>query len=214
MQTQAERNRIAINVWTARIIPVILTSVVGYATYVLVALLCGKIFATSVFTSLLTLSTVQYVLREYRDKAAAIPILTIYVILFLLMATSFFRLVYITVFDPPYLPLGLAAHRDQAPKNARGKTTSEEDSIGGGEYYQGTSSVGPIGTKNDPDSPGLELFYTKDVFICEMDGKPRWCSSCANWKPDRTHHCSDAGRCIERMDHFCPWYAIAHCGQF
>lgn len=60
--------------------------------------------------------------------------------------------------------------------------------------------------QNDPDSPGLEKFYTKEVFTCEGDGKPRWCSECSNWKPDRTHHCSDVGRCIYKMDHFCPWY--------
>jgi hypothetical protein len=39
--TQAERNKIATNVWTARVIPIVLAGVVGYASYVLVALLCG-----------------------------------------------------------------------------------------------------------------------------------------------------------------------------
>jgi palmitoyltransferase len=43
MEDKAERNRIAVNIWTARIIPIILAGVVGYATYVTVALLCGKI---------------------------------------------------------------------------------------------------------------------------------------------------------------------------
>ena len=41
MLTQADRNRIAVNLWTARIIPFVLAGVVGYATYVTVALLCG-----------------------------------------------------------------------------------------------------------------------------------------------------------------------------
>jgi palmitoyltransferase len=50
------------------------------------------------------------------------------------------------------------------------------------------------------------LFYTKDVFTSELDGRPRWCSQCLNWKPDRAHHCSSSGRCILKMDHFCPWY--------
>jgi palmitoyltransferase len=43
MQDKAERNRIAVNIWTARIIPIVLAGVVGYATYVLVALLCGRL---------------------------------------------------------------------------------------------------------------------------------------------------------------------------
>lgn len=34
---------------------------------------------------------------------------------------------------------------------------------------------------------------------------PRYCSHCRNWKPDRAHHCRELGRCVWRMDHFCPW---------
>jgi palmitoyltransferase len=47
MPSKVEFNRVAINLWTARIIPIILAGVVGYATYVLVALLCGKAFYDS-----------------------------------------------------------------------------------------------------------------------------------------------------------------------
>ena len=57
----------------------------------------------------------------------------------------------------------------------------------------------------DPDSPGLEAFYTKDVFVCEPDGRPRWCTLCWHWKPDRAHHSTDLGRCVRKMDHLCPW---------
>ncbi|KAK8231323.1 DHHC palmitoyltransferase-domain-containing protein, partial [Phyllosticta paracitricarpa] len=44
-----------------------------------------------------------------------------------------------------------------------------------------------------------------DMFIVAADGLPRWCKTCETFKPDRTHHCSDLGRCVRRMDHFCPW---------
>lgn len=57
----------------------------------------------------------------------------------------------------------------------------------------------------DPDSPGLELFYTKDIFECSPDGRPIFCGPCGTWKPDRTHHCSEVDRCVRKMDHFCPW---------
>jgi hypothetical protein len=33
----------------------------------------------------------------------------------------------------------------------------------------------------------------------------RWCKKCKLYKPDRTHHCSNAGACVLRMDHYCPW---------
>lgn len=46
MLTPADRNRITVNLWTARVIPIVLAGVVGYATYVLVALLCGKVLQT------------------------------------------------------------------------------------------------------------------------------------------------------------------------
>lgn len=64
----------------------------------------------------------------------------------------------------------------------------------------------PFGQGVEKDTaPGLEQFYTKDIFVCDPQGKPIWCDKCKNWKPDRTHHCSQIGRCVHRMDHFCPW---------
>lgn len=212
MQDKAERNRIAVNIWTARIIPIILAGVVGYATYVLVALLSG-LFLSCDCVSRLTRSIVNYLLVKYNDQAAAISILVIYFLLFLLMTISFLRLIHITIWDPPYLPLGQAAsqhtHFIKSKENSRNRGNTE--GVANGEYdagygSRGTSSEAPS-PQNDPDSPGLELFYSKDVFTCEMDGKPRWCSQCSNWKPDRAHHCGSSGRCILKMDHFCPWYS-------
>jgi palmitoyltransferase len=42
MMTKADQRQIVVNVWAARIIPWVLAGVVGYATYVTVALLCGR----------------------------------------------------------------------------------------------------------------------------------------------------------------------------
>lgn len=50
MQNKVELNRIAVNLWTARIVPIILAGVVGYATYVVVALLCGTAVLDSLYT--------------------------------------------------------------------------------------------------------------------------------------------------------------------
>lgn len=173
-----ERNKRVANIWTARFMPFALTGVVGYVTYVMVAILC-----------------VNFLLVKQKSKSAAVPILIIYFLLFVLMASSFFRVVYLTTFDPPYAPLGAGAAGIQ-----RNKKRANDD-IGGGEYTPGDFD----GSKNDPDSPGLELFYTKDIFCVENDGKPKWCSECCIWKLDRQHHCSVVGRCIYKMDHFCPW---------
>ncbi|KAG2218144.1 hypothetical protein INT45_007847 [Circinella minor] len=41
---------------------------------------------------------------------------------------------------------------------------------------------------------------------------PRFCKTCNNYKPPRTHHCSSCGRCVLKMDHHCPW--INNCVGF
>ena len=35
------------------------------------------------------------------------------------------------------------------------------------------------------------------------DGRQRWCYVCQAEKPTRTHHCTAAGRCVLRLDHWC-----------
>ncbi|KAG6367244.1 hypothetical protein INS49_001429 [Diaporthe citri] len=52
---------------------------------------------------------------------------------------------------------------------------------------------------------GLESFYTRDFYTCRSDGLPIWCSDCQNWKPDRAHHSGEIQRCVQKMDHYCPW---------
>lgn len=55
------------------------------------------------------------------------------------------------------------------------------------------------------DTTGIESFYTKDVFVCQPDGRPPYCSTCCQFKTDRAHHCREVNRCVRKMDHFCPW---------
>jgi palmitoyltransferase ZDHHC6 len=63
--------------------------------------------------------------------------------------------------------------------------------------------------------------------VKKLTGQPRFCRTCATYKPPRTHHCKtcqryiDTGlamdelllmnylRCVLRMDHHCPW--IGNC---
>ncbi|KAF2818367.1 palmitoyltransferas-like protein pfa5 [Ophiobolus disseminans] len=56
--------------------------------------------------------------------------------------------------------------------------------------------------KKDVDSKHLEQY---DAYVCDYEGVPLFCDKCRIYKPDRTHHCKELGRCIRRMDHYCPW---------
>lgn len=220
----------AVTIWTARIIPLILVGIVGYATYVFIVRLCGEESPTASLslTDHVAVHSLLYGNDEIRNRAAAIAFIIVYFILFLPMALTYFRIVYTVQNNPGYIPLGAGA---QSTRNLPSKKEKQ-------------NRAGPITSKLKPersaDSPGtensstedidledeeaadnlstdvymeseesirrLEAFWKKDVFVCMNDGKPKWCSECANWKPDRTHHCSDVGRCVDKMDHFCPWY--------
>lgn len=94
----------------------------------------------------------------------------------------------------------------RSSKSARSRTT--EKRAGESKYpasyaYSGTM----LGARPNPTSyqPELAKFYEKEVFVCEGDGRPPWCTICMNWKPDRAHHCREIARCVKKMDHFCPW---------
>ncbi|KAH9826557.1 palmitoyltransferase pfa5-like [Teratosphaeria destructans] len=65
----------------------------------------------------------------------------------------------------------------------------------------------PLGkeVEDDEQSDPPPEFWTRDVFVCDQNGLPIYCKHCHNWKPDRTHHNQDVGRCTMKMDHFCPW---------
>mmetsp|Transcript_6071 Transcript_6071/g.18308 ORF Transcript_6071/g.18308 Transcript_6071/m.18308 type:complete len:327 (-) Transcript_6071:294-1274(-) len=32
-----------------------------------------------------------------------------------------------------------------------------------------------------------------------------WCHRCVSYKPPRAHHCNVTGRCVVKLDHYCPW---------
>ncbi|KAI1764932.1 zf-DHHC-domain-containing protein [Hypoxylon sp. FL1150] len=165
--------------WITRIVPAILVGAVSYATFVVVGRVCSA-----------------YLINKRREVGPAVVILVLYFILLPLMAATYLRTISTVLLDPGVVPLG--------PRlEARRKFESESSRPGRGTDFD--SRAYQAGPDPDPDSPGLEQFYTKDVFVCENDGRPKWCSECCNWKADRVHHSSEINRCVFRMDHYCPW---------
>ncbi|KAI1246306.1 hypothetical protein MGN70_013204 [Eutypa lata] len=113
------------------------------------------------------------------------------------MIATYLRTLLTITFDCGVVPLGPLAVERRKNSSSKGKGSQRSVDTEGYPYWAGPDL--------DPDSPGLEQFYTKDVFVCESDGRPKWCSECCNWKPDRVHHSSEVDRCVYRMDHYCPW---------
>ncbi|KAI1178878.1 DHHC palmitoyltransferase-domain-containing protein [Nemania sp. FL0916] len=167
--------------WTTRLVPVLLAVAVGYATYVVVARVC-----------------VRYLLGSVGKNGAAITLLVLYFIFLALTIITYARTLYYANYDPGVIPLGSrAVERQRATRRRRPERPHSADDIEARAYE--------AASENDPDSPGLEWFYSRDAFVCEPDGRPKYCSECCTWKHDRVHHSSEIGRCVYRMDHYCPW---------
>ena len=130
------------------------------------------------------------------------------------MAVTYFRLLWVVFTNPGYVERSaqfFAKEAEERKKKARKSSASGKTPHQDG-ILQGPGVTGTYTAANGADSrtgsdqrPGLEDFIRRDVFICQGDGRPVFCSHCLNWKPDRTHHCREAARCVRKMDHFCPW---------
>ncbi|KAE8152005.1 zf-DHHC-domain-containing protein [Aspergillus avenaceus] len=193
----------------ARIIPSVLLCIVIYACYAVTKPLC-----------------IDYLIhprpkynRKPRAGAGAAIIVVFYVLLFPVIVT-YLRLLYNVIWNPGFLPRGspsvtdeedtdtLAQHSQGHKRRKRSKrrtraaekpeTSTEVDIESGPDNNAG-------GKAFDLDTAGLERFYTKDVFVCQPDGRPIYCSTCCQYKTDRAHHCREVDRCVRKMDHFCPW---------
>ena len=225
---EASFNQKAVNLWVSRIIPLVLVGIVGYVTWVVILRLCGQRQCFSIILGSLT-EAVDYLLNPPANlptarQGVAIAILVLFATLLLLMGLTYFRLLYTVTTNPGYVPQGPQLLAKQAKvantrkghktrvvnkesPTAREKAGIDGVSLGASEKpaasaYTHEAFYAPV-TKRS--APGLQDFYSKGLFVCQGDGRPIWCSTCENWKPDRAHHCREVGRCVRKMDHFCPW---------
>ena len=127
---------------------------------------------------------------------------------------TYFRLLWVVFVHPGYVERSAQYFAKKAEERGnrtrKGSLTEKRSAQNGvlaGPGYTGTfTGANGVGSRTGSDQrPGLEDFIRRDVFICQGDGRPIFCSHCLNWKPDRTHHCREAVRCVRKMDHFCPW---------
>ncbi|PWY96465.1 zf-DHHC-domain-containing protein [Aspergillus sclerotioniger CBS 115572] len=192
-----------INVAVARAIPPFLLCVSVYASYIVTKPLC-----------------IDYLIRplpKYHRSSrvgAGAAILAIFYILIIVVITTYLRLLYNVVRNPGYLPRAPPPIKGQdtepsdpqhrKKKRHRNGRTPEKPDKSEVDIERGVdcnADGGPIPL----DTTALENFYTKDVFVCQEDGRPLYCSTCCHYKTDRAHHCREVDRCVLKMDHFCPW---------
>ena len=224
MATRAQKR---VNLVVSRIIPPVLLGVVVYASYAITKPICSECFSRyglCYFKTDVQISKVDYLLhplpsynRSPRVGAGAV-ILAIYYLLLISMVATYIRLLYGVFYNPGYLPLGAerlkADSSRPASTHSRRRRSRHRNSRKGREIEKpdqtvdleqgGNTHTGGGAFELDP--AGLESFYTKDVFVCQDDGRPPYCSTCCQFKTDRAHHCREVDRCVRKMDHFCPWY--------
>jgi palmitoyltransferase len=64
----------------------------------------------------------------------------------------------------------------------------------------------PMGDASVEKTDTSTKYFDKySAYISDYEGHPQYCDKCSAHKPDRTHHCRELGRCVRRMDHYCPW---------
>ncbi|KAB8201729.1 zf-DHHC-domain-containing protein [Aspergillus parasiticus] len=193
----------------ARIIPLVLLCTVIYASYAITKPLCIDYLITP--------------LPKYNRSSrvgAGIAIIVVYYVLLTPVVITYLRLLYNVIWNPGFLPRGSSylpdqqdaeapnAHRRNSKRRRKSHrkpgTVEKSDTSDEVDLERGVDHH--VGGKAFPlNAEGLENFYTKDVFICQPDGRPIYCSTCCQYKTDRAHHCREVDRCVRKMDHFCPW---------
>ncbi|PYH48942.1 DHHC family palmitoyltransferase [Aspergillus saccharolyticus JOP 1030-1] len=183
-------------------------------------LLCVFIYASYLVTKPLCIDYLIHPLSKYdrgSRTGAGIVILVIYYILLLIVLITYSRLLHTVTWNAGLLarrtsspvdnecapPQSSGRHHRKKKKHRRHRSAEKADAIDR-DVESGAESTADVET-TPWDTHGLEEFYTKDVFVCQPDGRPLYCSTCCHFKPDRTHHCREVDRCVRKMDHFCPW---------
>ncbi|KKZ63713.1 hypothetical protein EMCG_02020 [[Emmonsia] crescens] len=192
----------AANLAVSRVVPVFLGLIIIYTCWTFTRSLCIDYLLDSTTS-----------LRNPRN-GTAIGLLVAFYILLIGLLVSYLRLLVALIWNPDYIPRGPQYTESRPEKTSKGgsksrrRKKSTSNKRNGDEEWYGLGTVLRRSVEQNAypfDASGLEAFYLKDVFVCKEDGRPAWCSTCYQFKSDRAHHCREIGRCIRKMDHFCPW---------
>ena len=71
----------------------------------------------------------------------------------------------------------------------------------------GLLSSSSSSTPLSPPPPSLTstTTFSSSPLYPPCQNQPVWCEPCGHWKLPRVHHCRVCRRCVQDMDHHCPW---------
>lgn len=202
MPRRSEANR-KTNIGVARTVPVLLLAIIGYASWVITKVVC-----------------IDYLLKPPASagrgpqRGSAIAVLVTYYLALVALLVTYGRLLDAVTRHPGLIPRGPQWYAEKARNGKNKRSTvpgvrsgsrSEDEKSSEGDYHDPKMPKEIEYLANESLPFRVEDFWLRDVFVCNPDGRPRYCSTCYNWKPDRSHHCSEMNRCIVKFDHFCPW---------
>lgn len=136
----------------------------------------------------------NHVYRSSQDKAAMLAFLVISNVLWFSVLVSW---VFTFIRGPGIMPcrippyeLSNFIHEGEKFKNVKNTDVSYEKS----DISSESSLTVPLNRNVIPPP---------DIFECDYNGLPFWCSECSTLKLLRCHHSSVKDRCIPMFDHFC-----------
>ncbi|KAK8176920.1 DHHC palmitoyltransferase-domain-containing protein [Phyllosticta citrichinensis] len=185
---------------SAFVVPVLVIGQAAWATYVV----CYQLAH-------------QRLMKRDKQMGAGYAVIVLQALFTFMAGVTYMRLFQVIYTDPGLLPLGMSRAKPEdggsddmkavmkrwSEKRSIIQHTAPEDARTREELFKELAAHNQ--RQAELRMEALKSFRPKDMFVVAPDGLPRWCKTCETFKPDRTHHCSDLGRCVRRMDHFCPW---------
>jgi palmitoyltransferase len=132
----------------------------------------------------------NHVYKNFNDKASMIAFLVIANILWLITLISWILVSYI---GPGKLPFQIPPY-ELSKYVYNGRKFSEKNEAANDTF----STMSSYSTLNNND-----FLNPPDIFECDKNGLPFWCSECSSLKLFRSHHSSVNKICIPLFDHFC-----------
>lgn len=132
----------------------------------------------------------EHVYKDSNDKASMLTFLVIANFLWLIVLICWILL---PLLGPGKLPFTIPPYElNKYVRNAR-KLTEKND-------LSNDTTLSNVTTSSTLNNGFLN---PADIFECDKNGLPFWCSECSTLKLFRSHHSSVNKRCIPLFDHFC-----------